>query len=70
MKINRILFAAVCGAGIALVGACSDGSSKLTSPNAARTVAPSATVTPPDTFCCAKQQTTVKTAAPVDTFPK
>lgn len=69
MKLNRIIFAAACGASLALVGACADNSSKLTSPNA-RTVAPAATVTPPDTFCCAKQQAAPKAAATVDTFPK
>lgn len=64
MRFNRIILAISCGAGLALVGACSDGGSHLTSP-ANRVPAAKATVG--DTFCCgittkAKPATTTNTS--------
>lgn len=65
MRLNRIILAVSCGAGLALVGACSDGGSRLTSP-ASRV--PTAHATVGDTFCCGiKPQAK---AAPADTFSK
>ena len=64
MRFNRIILAISCGAGLALVGACSDGGSHLTSPNRV----PAAKATVGDTFCCGTQPKLL--AAPTDTFAK
>lgn len=62
MRFNRIILAISCGAGLALVGACSDGGSHLTSPSRV----PAAKATVGDTFCCGIQKQLK--AAPADTF--
>lgn len=70
MKINRIVVAAVCGAALAIAGACAGGATNLTSPV---TRAPNVSATVVDTFCCGiTQQKAQKasTTTAVDTFPK